>query len=163
MDFFKKFRREEAEAFAGIEHVRKLTARDAMITPVFLSPDDDSEAIIKKLKREDINVCIVVDKDRKFLGEIADRDLISLFFYQVKKEPVTQILNVGYRREFMYKKAVELMKKHKSTAKVDTPLNHVIELLDKEGGFSYIPVLDKEKKVIGVVTPSSVISLLGSR
>jgi len=163
MDFLRKFRREEAEALAGIEHVRRLTARDAMIAPVFLSPDDDSEAIIKKLKREDINVCIVVDKDRKFLGEIADRDLIRFFFYEVKKEPVTQILNVGYRREFMYKKAVELMKKHKSTAKVDTPLNHVIELLYKEGGFSYIPVLDKEKRVIGVVTPSSVISLLGSR
>ena len=74
-------------------------------------------------------------------------------------EPLTKILNVGYKRKFLYKKAKELVNKHKSTVNLDTHINKVIELVYKEG-FHYIPVLDKNKKVMGVVTPSSILDLL---
>ncbi len=130
-----------------------------MIKPVFVYQDDDANKIIKKLKRENTNVCIVVTKDKRFVGEISDEDLIKLFLHQVKYEPLTKILNAGYRRGFLYKKAKELINKHKSTVNIDTPINKVIELVYKEG-FHYITVLDKNKKVIGVVTPSSLIDLL---
>ena len=158
-NFFKKFRGEEATFISETEDIRKLTAKDAMIKPVFVHQDDDANKIIKKLKREDTNVCIVVTKDRKFVGEISDEDLIKLFLHQVKYEPLTKILNVGYRREFLYKKAKELINNHKSTVDSYTHINKVIELVYKEG-FHYIPVLDKNKKVIGVVTPSSILNLL---
>lgn len=36
------------------------------------------------------------------------------------------------------------------------PINKVINLVHKEG-FNYLPVVDKDKKVLGVITPSSVI------
>ena len=156
---FKKPRGEESIAISETEDIKKLTAKDAMIKPILLYPDDDANKIIKKLKREDTNVCIVVTKDKRFLGEISDEDIIKLFLHQVKYEPLAQMLNLGYRREFLYKKAKELINKHKSTANIDTPINKVIELMSK-GGFQYIPVLDKKKKVIGVVTPSSLIDLL---
>jgi len=78
---------------------------------------------------------------------------------QVRYEPLTKILNLGYRREFLYKKARELVNKHKSTLDLDTPINRAIELVYKES-FQYIPILDKNKKVIGVVTPSSILNLL---
>jgi len=48
---------------------------------------------------------------------------------------------------------------HKSCVRKDTPINKVIKLIWKEG-FEYIPVLDNNDKVIGVVTPSSIINLL---
>ena len=155
----KKLREEDAITISETEDIRKLTAKDAMIKPVFVYQDDGADRIIKKLKREDTNVCILVTKDKKFVGEISDEELIKLFLNQVKYEPLTKILNVGYKREFLYKKAKEFINKHKSTVKPDTPINKVIELVYKEG-FHYIPVLDKNKKVIGVVTPSSILDLL---
>lgn len=155
----KKLRKEHSILISETEEIKKLTAKDAMIKPVFLYQDDDVNTIIKKLKKEDTNVCIVVTKNKEFVGEISDEDIIKLFLYQVKYEPLTNILNIGYRREFLYKKAKELVNKHRSTVKLDTPINKLINLICKEG-FNYIPVLNKNKKVIGVVTPSSLIDLL---
>jgi CBS-domain-containing membrane protein len=155
----EKSREEQAIMFFETKSIRKLTVKNAMIKPVFIYQDDNANKIIKKLKREDTNVCIVITKDKKFVGEISDEDLIKLFLHQVKYEPLTKILNVGYRREFLYKSAKELVNKHKSTVNIDTPINKVIELVYKEG-FHYIPVLDNNKKVIGVVTPSSILNLL---
>ena len=59
----------------------------------------------------------------------------------------------------MYKSAKKLINKHKSTVKLNDPINKVIKLIYKEG-FNYIPVLNDDKKVVGVVTPSSLINLL---
>ena len=158
-NLLKNSRNGQAIIFSEAWRVRNLTAKDAMIKPVFVHQDDDANKIIKKLKREDTNVCIVVTKDKRFVGEISDEDLIKLFLHQVRYEPLTKILNVGYKREFLYKSAKELINKHKSTISIDTPINEVIELVYKEG-FHYIPVLDKNKKVKGVVTPSSILNLL---
>ena len=134
-------------------------AKDAMIKPVYLYPEDTSKKIIKKLKKESTNVCIVITKEKKFVGEVGVEDLIKLFLNQVNYEPLVKILNIGYRREFLYKPAKKLINKHRSTVKLDDPINKVIKLIYKEG-FSYIPVLNKKKKVVGVVTPSSLINLL---
>lgn len=157
-DFIKGKRKEQAHSIKN-ELARNITIKQAMIKPVFVYNDDDSAKIIKKLKREDTNVCVVITRDKKFVGEISDEDLIKLFLHQVRYEPLTKILNIGYKREFQYKKAQELINKHKSTIHTDTPINKVIELVYKEG-FRYIPVLDKNDKVIGVVTPSSILDLL---
>jgi len=155
----KKLREEVAITISETENMRELTAKDAMIKPVFVYQDDDTNKIIKKLKKEDTNVCIVITKEKKFVGEISNEDLIKLFLHQVRYEPLTKVLNIGYKREFLYKKAKELINKHKSTVNSDTPINNVIELVYKEG-FHYIPIVDKNKKVIGVVTPSSILNLL---
>jgi CBS domain-containing protein len=152
-------RKEQAELLSQKYENKKLTAKDAMIKPVFLFPEESSEAILKKLKKEHVNACIVVSKERKFIGEISDNDIIRLFLQQTKFEPLVKILNRGYRRDFIYKKAKDMINKHKSFAKLDTPINKVIELVHKRG-FEYVPVLDKNERVVGVVTPSSLIKLL---
>ena len=82
----KKLRKEEAMFLSETENIRKLTAKDAMIKPVFVHHDDSANKIIKKLKREDTNVCIVVTKDKRFVGEISDEDLIKLFKYTNAKQ-----------------------------------------------------------------------------
>jgi predicted transcriptional regulator len=152
-------RKEQADTLPMEEGIKLLSAKDAMIKPILLYPDDDVEKILKKLKKEHINACIVVTKDKKFVGEICDNDIIKLFLQQVKYEPLVKILNRGYRREFLYKKAKEMINNHKSFVRRESPINKVIRLIWKEG-FDYIPVLDSNDKVIGVVTPSSVINLL---
>lgn len=161
----KGLRKKEAEDLVELtdEYGEKVTkiklAKDAMIKPVLLYPEDDGKEIIKKLKEESTNACIVVNKDGKFAGEIGVEDLIKLFLHQVKYEPLVQILNIGYNREFQYLPAKKLINKHKSTVSENAPINNVIKLVYKEG-FNYIPVLDEEKKVVGVVTPSSLIDFL---
>ena len=162
IDSIKREREEQAVSISNVEDIKRLTAKDAMIKPVFIYQDDDGDDILKKLKKEETNVCIVVTEEKKFVGEIADEDLIRLFMVQVKYEPLTQVLESGYRREFAHRRARDLVNKHRSTISPDTPINKVIKLIYKDG-FQYLPVLDKEKKVVGVVTPSSMLNLLQYR
>ncbi len=154
----KFFRTNSSLAISSSECI-DLVAKDAMIKPVFLYPDYDAKKIIKKLKKESTNVCLVVTKEKQFLGEISNEDLIKFFINQINNEPLTKKLNVGYRKKFLFKSAKELVNKHKSTVNKDTKINKVIKLIYDEG-FHYIPVLDKNKKVVGVVTPSSILNLL---
>ena len=159
----KNLRKKHSESLLSLDKNKKAInlkfAKDAMIKPIYLYPNDNARTIMKKLKREDTNACVVVTKDKKFIGEIGVEDLIKLFLHQVKYEPLVQILNIGYKREFLYLSAKELINKHKSTAKVTDSLNKVIKLIYKEG-FNYIPIMNENKKVVGVITPSSLINFL---
>jgi len=159
--FIKNERGCQAESMlcSDNESVKLKIAKNAMIKPVYLYPNDNAGTIIKKLKKEDTNVCIVVTKEKQFIGEISVEDLMKLFLHQIKYEPLVQILNIGYRKEFLYKPAKKLINQHKSTVKLNDSINKVIKLIYKEG-FNYIPVLNKDKKVVGVITPSSLINLL---
>lgn len=152
-------REEQAELLEIESQINNLCAKDAMIKPVLLYAEDKIDKILKKLKKEHINACIVVSKEKKFIGEISDNDIIKLFLQQVEYEPLVKILNHGYRREFLYKSAKDMINTHKTCVKKLTPINEVIKLLFKED-FEYIPVLDNNDKVVGVVTPSSLIQLL---
>lgn len=49
--------------------------------------------------------------------------------------------------------------KHKHFAKKNTPINKIITMISKRK-IEYVPVLDDNDKVIGVITPSSLINLL---
>lgn len=130
-----------------------------MIKPILIYEDDDSEKILKKLKREDSNACIVVDKDKRLIGEISDNDIIKLFLHQVKYEPLVQLLNREYRRNFLYKKAKDIVSKKKVFVRKETPINEVIEVVFKNE-FQYVPVLNDNDEVVGVITLSSLINLL---
>ena len=62
----KKLREKTAINISETENIRKLIAKDAMIKPVLVYQEDGSKKIIKKLRREDINVCIVFAVDTTF-------------------------------------------------------------------------------------------------
>lgn len=124
-----------------------------------MNKDDETEIILKKSRKESIDECIVVDDKGRFFGEVDDEDIIKLFLHQAKFEPLIQILNGSYRREFLYLKTKDLVNKHKNTVKLDTPINKVIKIMYKER-FNYFPVIDKDKRVLGVITPSRVINFL---
>lgn len=134
-------------------------AKDAIVKPIYLYPTDSYETIISKLKKEQINACIVVTKEKKFLGEISVEDIIKIFLHQLKYEDMVKILDVGYSRDIQYLQAKDLINKHRATVKEYDPIKKVIKLIYKEG-FHYIPVVNESKKVIGVITPSSLINFL---
>lgn len=149
-----KLRSKQAETMGS----RSLFAEDAMISPSLVCSEASSDKVLQLLKKKHINTCIVVNREKKLLGKINERDIIKLFLEQVKNEPIVRILNRGYRRKFSYLCAKDIMKKNKKSVNKKTPINNVIEIIQKED-FDYIPVLDDEK-VAGVITPSSLINLL---
>lgn len=134
------------------------TAKDAMIKPVFIQEDEEAKEIVNKLKKEDINVCIVINKNKEFIGQISDDDLIKLFLKQIKNEPLTK-LNLGYIKDIDYKKARDLTNKNKLKVREITPINEVIKLMFKRN-INHISVISNKNKVLGVITTSSIIDLL---
>jgi len=149
----------QSEIFSQETKIKKFCAKDAMIKPVFLYAEDSVNKVLKKLKKEHINACIVVTKEKKLIGKISDNDIIKLFLQQVEYEPLVKVLNIGYRREFLYNTAKDMVSKNKSFVKTHTPINEILQILLK-GGFEYLPVLNDNENVVGVITPSSIINLL---
>ena len=139
--------------------LKKFTAKDAMIRPVTVHINDSCSKIKSKLKKEDVDVCIVIDDDKHLVGEVSIRDILKYFMIEVLNEPLTKKLNIGYSREILRSTAGNLINTHQVKAYLDTPINEVIELIIREG-YVYIPIVDTHEKLLGVVTPSSVLRLL---
>src|SRR3989338_1764187 len=114
----------------------KLFAKDAMIKPTYFYKEDSIEKIIKKLKKEDCDVCVIIDLDKNFFGEIDDEDLVRLMAHNALYFPITKVLDRGYTRGSSWRQAKDLALKHK------------------------IIVVNKENKVAGVITLSSLLRLL---
>lgn len=139
--------------------IPRLYAKDAMIKPLYFFADDPIQKVLDKLKREDLNVCIVVDKDKKFLGEIADEDLIKIMAYSALNEPITRILDRAYNKGFAGVKAGTLARRHKNIAREDTPINEVLKKIYENSEQSII-VVNQDNKVAGIITLSSLLRLL---
>lgn len=155
----KKRSLEDIKTISSMNVIDKLKAKDAIIAPVFLKEEDGALNILQKLKKEDIQTCIVVNENINFIWEISVEDIIKLFIENIKKEPLTKYLNRWYKKNIIHKTAWELCNRHNNSLKEDSNINQVIKLIYKKW-FNYIPIVDEQKKVIWVVTPSSLINLL---
>jgi osmoprotectant transport system ATP-binding protein len=154
-----RLREEEAEYIEETMPHKKIKVKDAMIKPIILHQDDEIETIIKKLKNEKHNYCIVVDDNENFLGEISIEKLIKLIAHNSINEPLVKILDIGFKRKINYTTAKDHIKKHKNFVYEDNSILDVLKLIDKRNS-KYIPVLNNEKKVVGLITPSSLLNLL---
>ncbi|MDP2908768.1 MAG: CBS domain-containing protein [Nanoarchaeota archaeon] len=155
----KNLRKKQAELLNQEFDIPKLFAKDAMTLPTCFYEDDSIDKIISRLKEEDCDVCIVIDKDKRFVGEIDDEDLVKIMAHTALKEPITQILDRGYRRELNWKKAKDLAKPHKNVVSKTTPINEVLKIVYKKS-YDNIIVVDEKNRVLGVITPSSLLRLL---
>lgn len=135
--------------------------KEAIIKPVFLYPDDDIKTVKKKLQKKDNNICIVINKNKKFLGEVHEQDLLKLFIPQdmLDEQDIIDTLGVGYDKNFFAKRAKDLMKKHPFTISLDANIKDIIFLMFKQQ-IQYLPVIDKKEKVIGVITLDSLLNAL---
>ncbi len=156
MDIFKKLRATDASLMKDQINYHETVAKDVMITPIFLYENDNISTIADKLKQEDTNYCIVIDKNKKFLWEITISSLIKIIAHSSIDEPLVKILDIWYRRWINFTSTKNYIKKHKNIIKKDTPLLKIMKLIDKKW-FQYIPVVDDNKKVVGLITPSSIL------
>ncbi len=155
----KTLRKKQAESIADKIGSKKLTAKDAMIKPVILKQDDKIDIIIKKLRKEDTNYVIVVDENDKFLGEITVENLIRIMVNASLNEPLVNLLDIGYSRSINYTTAKDYVVRHNNVVSSDESIIEVLRLIDKKN-VNYIPVLNSKQKIIGVITPSSLLDLL---
>lgn len=101
----RQWETEDMKSIAQLGAIDQLTAKNAMIAPVFLQETDDISTILKKLRHEDISACIVINNRNAFVGEISVEDIIKLFVQQLNTEPMIKYLTRGYKKGFLYKNA----------------------------------------------------------
>ncbi len=156
---FKKLRAEQVEFIEEKFPHKKLLVKDAMIKPILLHADDEIEIIIKKLKKENHNYCIVIDDKNNFLGEISIEKLIKLIAHTSLNEPLVKFLDLGFKKGINFTTAKDHLVKHKNFVLKNDSIIEVLKLIDKKKS-NYVPVLNEKKEVIGIVTPSSLLNLL---
>lgn len=139
-----------------------ILAKDVMIRPTFFYENDSLEKIVKKLKREDCDICVVLDTKKHFLGEIKDENLVKIMADNAINFPLTKMLNVCYTRGFSWNTAKDIAHKSKNIVSENTPINKVLEIIYRNKHQNII-VLNKEKKVIGVITLSSILKFLSKQ
>jgi predicted transcriptional regulator len=138
---------------------KRIYAKDIMIMPTFLYLDDDIESILRKLRSEEINYCVVVDEKKQFIWEVTDEMLLNIIAKTSVNEPLVKILDIGYKRGVNYSSTKDYVKRHKNVIAEDTPLYDIMMLIHKKW-FQFIPVVNKEKKVIWLITPSSILKFI---
>jgi len=155
----KRLREEQAEYLDEQFSHKKLTAKDAMIKPIFLHRDDEIQIIIKKLQDEEHNYCIVVDEQKHFVGEISVDKLIKLIAHTSLKEPLVEILDIGFKRGINFTTAKDHLVKHKNFVYEYDSILEVLKIVDNNKS-NYVPVLNDSQEVVGIVSPSSLLNLL---
>lgn len=160
--WLKTLRQQQSFLFEWKLGNKKIIASELMIQPIYLRLNDTIEVILNKLQSEEINYCIVVDDDRKFIWGITDEMLLKIIAHTSINEPLVKILDIWYKRGINYTHAKDYVKKHKNTVTAQTPLYDIMKLIDKKW-FQFIPVVDEEKKVIWLITPSSVLRFIFNR
>jgi CBS domain containing-hemolysin-like protein len=158
-DTLKKMLSEQAAGIGYVSDIPKLYAKDAMIKPLTFYTNDPITKVLSRLKREDQNICIVVDIDKRFRGEIADEDLVRIMAHTALNEPITRILDRAYNKELAGLKAGDLARIHKNIVLENTPINAILKKVYRENEKNII-VVNAEGKVSGIITLSSLLRLL---
>jgi signal transduction histidine kinase len=121
--------------------IENAIARD----PLIVSPDTPVIDAISAMNRDRSNYVLIIEKE-KLLGIFTERDVVKLSDLNISlgKIPISQV---------MTEKLITL------------PLDQVRDIFSllsflRSAQIRHLPILDKEQKVIGVITPESVRQLL---
>lgn len=158
----RELRKEHAEDIRDIIDRPGLKAKDAMVKASLFNVNDEIEKIIKSLKKcnsDACQLCVVVDDEGRFYGEISIEDLTRIMAHTALKEPLVQILDTGYTRDLNWKTAGDVAKKHKNIVSEETPIKDILTLIYNKK-FEYIIVTDRDEKVTGVITHRSLLRTL---
>jgi CBS domain-containing protein len=139
--------------------------------PVSVSPDDDVESVIRRLREHELPGVPVVDGDNRCVGIVTEADLIlrdeqaDLHLpHHIDLMGGVIFLESMKHFEERLKKAVasqvsEMMTPHPLTVTPDTPVEEAARLI-AEKGHNRLPVLDEDGRLVGVVTRVDVLEAL---
>ena len=122
-----------------------------MKKPVFVSPDATKEELFKIAKKHpSVDLFIVVDKNRKFLGDLNEDDLFLMILPNEQYEDIGVELAFDLQKKFFATTAKELMRKHDISCYENEDIMDVALRLAGEE-VNEIPVLNKKDQVVGFV------------
>ncbi len=152
---------------------KKILVKDIMTTEVMSAHIDMSVLdVAKVLSEHNFNGMPVVDKENKVLGIITEFDLIEkaseatlntlrsvLHDVYNSKEPNS---NFKKRSEEIYPlKVGDIMTKNPMVISPDAPFEELIDIFRKNQRINPIPVVDKENKLLGLVSRSDLLKSSG--
>lgn len=118
-----------------------INVKDIMIIdPITIVPERTLNQALEKLRKEKVNSLMVIGKDDEFLGLITAKDVAEHFD---DIQYVHGILKTGAHY-----------------ANEDANVSEVLAIMAKEQ-VGYVPVVNNENKLIGLVTRASLVNVLG--
>jgi CBS domain-containing protein len=139
--------------------------------PVSVSPDDDVESVIRRLREHELPGVPVVDGDRRCVGIVTESDLIlrdeqadlHLPYHIDLMGGVIWLESMKHFEERLKKavasKVSEMMTPDPLTVTPDTPVEEAARLI-AEKGHNRLPVADEDGRLVGVVTRVDVLEAL---
>ncbi|CAN2041001.1 Histidine kinase [Candidatus Magnetomoraceae bacterium gMMP-15] len=129
-------------------------------------PETSVEEVIRRIDSNDIQRVAVVDKDKKFIGLISDRDLLSAFSehkagiweYFAGKLSFKEKRRHHKRlsKKLMERTAAEVMETDLITVTEETSIDEAIKLMT-EKGFKRLPVVDPNGMFKGLISRDSLL------
>ena len=139
----------------------KVLAKDIMTREVIsVHPDTNLLDVAKILAEHNFDGIPVVDGDNKVVGIVTEYDLINktsavhLPTLQVvlRNLPQFKAEESHFQEEILSLKVSDIMNKNPLTMNPDMPYDEVIKLFKDHHRVNPIPVVDKDQKIIGVIS-----------
>jgi len=126
--------------------------KEVMQKAVLIGPDTSKKELLAVAKKHpNMPIFVVVDKDKKFMGEIHENDLFYMLLPNDRYEDIGIELAFDLEKKFFADTAKELMRKHGLSCGPDDDIMEVaLKFASVEE--NEMPVLDRDRKVIGVIT-----------
>ena len=146
---------------ANISDTSKVTAKDIMTKEVILAhPDTPILDVAKLLAEHNFDGVPIIDSDNKLVGIVTEYDLINktsavhLPTLQVvlKNLPQFKKEEAHFQQEILSLKASDIMNKEPLTLDPDISYDEIIKLFREHHRVNPIPVIDKDHKVLGVIS-----------
>lgn len=143
------------------EELSKIFAKDIMTKDViFVHPDTTLLDVAKVLAEHNFDGVPVVDNDNRLVGIVTEYDLINktsavhLPTLQVilKNLPQFRKEEAHFQEEILQLKVGDIMNKEPLTLAPDISYDDVIKLFREHHRVNPIPVIDGDRKVLGVIS-----------
>ena len=146
--------------------------KDIMTTDVLtVSKSDSVISVVKIFTDHKFNGLPVVDADKKLIGLVTEYNLITAesllhlpTLEKISKNAQSPTEELEYLSEQVKKTAAltvgDIMETHPITLTYDDTFEKALEVLNQHHRVNPIPVIDKERKLVGVVSRYDLLKLL---
>ena len=126
--------------------------KEIMEKPVLIPEDATKKELVTIAKKHpNMPIFIVVDKDKKFLGDIHENDLFIMAIPNELFSAIGMELAFDIEKKFFAENAKQIMRKHDLVCYSDEEFMAVATRLAGVE-VNEMPVLDRKEKVVGVIT-----------
>ena len=146
--------------------------KDIMTTDVLtVSKNDSVISVVKIFTDHKFNGLPVIDEDKKLIGLVTEYNLITAesllhlpTLEKISKNAQSPTEELEYLSEQVKKTAAltvgDIMETHPITLTYDDTFEKALEVLNQHHRVNPIPVIDKERKLVGVVSRYDLLKLL---